>query len=136
MFKKVVNYVDYNGVEKTETVYFNLSEAELVEMELEVGGGLTEQMQAIVDAKDIPSIIKVFKDLVLKAYCEKSPDGKYALKLDDEGRPLSRKFAQTEVYSKIFMELASNDGAAAEFVKGIVPKNLSEEAQKQIAALK
>ena len=133
MIKKTVTYIDYNGVEKTEDFRFNLTEAELIEMELEVGGGLTEQMKAIVAAKDVPEIIRVFKRLILRAYGEMSPDGKYFMKVDKEGNPLSLMFSQTEAYSKIFMELATNDEKAAEFVNGIVPKHISEEARKQLS---
>ena len=31
MIKKTVTYTDYNGVERTESFYFNLSKAEVME---------------------------------------------------------------------------------------------------------
>lgn len=121
MIKKTITYVDYNGVERTETHYFNLTEAEVTEMQYGVNGGYSEMCQKIIEAKDQPSIIAVFKDLLLKAYGEKSLDGKYFLKEDENGKPLSNKFRQTEAYSKLFMELATDDKAAAEFINGITP---------------
>ena len=75
MLKKTITYVDYNGEERKEDFYFNLSKAEVMEMELSTTGGLAEMIQRIVAAKDAPAIIKIFKDLVRKAYGEKSPDG-------------------------------------------------------------
>lgn len=122
MYKKTVTYVDYNGTERTEDCYFNLTKAELMEMEMSTSGGLAEMIQNIVAAQDAPAIIKIFKDLVLKAYGEKSLDGKRFRKVNDAGVPLSIAFSETEAYSQIFMELATDSEKAAEFVNGIVPE--------------
>lgn len=127
MLKKTITYTDYNGSERTESFYFNLNKAELMEMEMTTEGGLAERIQKIVDAKDTPAIIAIFKDLILKAYGEKSPDGKLFRKEDEEGRPLSRKFKQTEAYSILYMELATDADAAAAFVNGIVPADMSKQ---------
>ena len=121
MLKKTVTYTDYNGIERTEDFYFNLSKAELMKMEVGTSGGFAEMINKVVAAQDAPAIITIFEDLVLKAYGEKSPDGKHFNKVDELGRPLSAKFAQTEAYSQIFMELATNANAAAEFVNRVLP---------------
>lgn len=118
MLKKTITYTDYNGNERKEDFYFNLSKAEIMEMELSTTGGLSEMIQRVVAAQDGPAIIKIFKDLVLKAYGVKSPDGKRFIKSEE----LSTEFAQTEAYTEIFMSLATDAEAAAEFVNGIVPK--------------
>ena len=116
MFKKTITYEDYNGVERTENFYFNLSKAEILEMEMCTAGGYAEMIQRIIDAKDQISIINIFKELILKAYGVKSEDGKRFIKSKD----ISDSFAQTEAYSILFMELATNDNAAAEFVNNII----------------
>lgn len=118
MLKKHVKYTDYNDVEREEDFYFNLTEAEVTEMELSTTGGMAEMIQKIVDAQDGPAIVKVFKDIVLKAYGVKSPDGRQFIKNDE----VRNSFAQTEAYSIIFMELATDAEKAAEFVNGIMPK--------------
>ena len=129
MLQKSIKYVDYNGVEREETFLFNLSKAELMEMELGTTGGLTEMIQKIIQTKDQPSIIKIFKELILKAYGEKSADGKRFIKTDEHGNPLSRAFSETEAYSNLFMELSTDDKAAAAFVNGIIPEGLSKELE-------
>ena len=129
MLKKTIKYEDYNGVERNEDFYFNLSEAEIMEMELSVTGGLTEMINKIVTTQDAPSIIKLFKDLVLKAYGEKSADGKRFIKSDE----LRTAFSQTEAYSILFMELATNADAAAAFVNGIVPAKMGNIDKAKIA---
>ncbi len=118
MLKKNIKYTDYNGVERNEDFYFNLSKAEIVEMNLSTAGGLDEMINRVVAAQDAPSIIKIFKELILKAYGEKSPDRK---KITLNTEELSRDFSQTEAYSNLFMELATDAEKAAEFVNGIVP---------------
>lgn len=120
MLKKTIKYQDYNGTERTEDFYFNLSKAEIMEMEMSTAGGLSEMIQNIVKTQDAPSIIKIFKDLILKAYGEKSPDGKRFIKSEE----LSAAFSQTEAYSQLFMELATDADAAAAFVNGIIPKDI------------
>ena len=139
MLKKTITYTDYNGIERTEDFYFNLNKAEVMEMEMSKKGGLAESIQRIVAAQDTPAIIAVFKKLVLDAYGERSEDGREFLKEDKNGYRLSNKFKQTEAYSILFMELATDDKAAAAFINGIVPADMAkaaEEAQKaQNAAL-
>ena len=117
MLKKTITYVDYNEVERTEDFYFNLSRAEIMEMELSTTGGLSEMISRIVKAQDAPAIVKVFKELILKAYGEKSADGKRFIKSQE----ISDAFAQTEAYSILFMELSTDADAAAKFVNAIVP---------------
>ena len=124
MLKKTITYTDYNGFERTETYHFNLSEAEIMEMELSTAGGFAEMIQKIVDAKDTPALIKTFKELILKAYGEKSPDGKYF----NKSKELAEAFSHTEAYSKLFMELATNADSAAQFVNGIVPAGMEQKA--------
>ena len=120
MLKKTVTYTAYNGVERTADIYFNLYTAEVTEMELSVDAGLPQMLENIVNHKDNKEIVRMFKQLVLKAYGEKSPDGRRFIK----NKELSDACSQTEAYSEIFMELALNEQAAAYFVNGILPKSL------------
>lgn len=131
MLKKTITYTDYNGNTRTEDFYFNLSQAEVTEMMLSVDGGLTEMIRRIVAAQDGKQIISTFKDIVLKAYGEKSPDGKRFVK----NQELRDAFAQTEAYSKLFMELATDADAAAVFVNGILPPQQAEEKHADAPAL-
>lgn len=118
MLKKTITYTDYNGVERTEDFLFNLTQAEITEMELGTTGGYGEMLQRIIAAKDMPTIIKVFKQLILKAYGEKSADGRRFIKSEE----ISEQFAQTEAYSVLFMSCATDSDFAAEFIKGIMPE--------------
>ena len=127
MLKKTIKYTDYNGVEREEDFFFNLNKTELMEMEIGTEGGLAEKIQTIVKTKDNAAIFKTFKELILKAYGVKSDDGKRFMKSD----ALRAEFEQTEAYSELFMELATNADAASAFINGIVPKM---EELKQLAS--
>lgn len=117
MLKETITYTDYNGVERTEDCYFDLSKAELVEMHLSTDGGLDTMLDRIVKAKNGSEIIRVFKMLLMKAYGEKSDDGRHFRKSEE----LSQAFTQTPMYDKLFMELVTDSDKAAKFVKGITP---------------
>lgn len=118
MLKKTMTYTDYDGNERTEDFYFNLSKAEVAELELSTPGGLSKKFETIAKSKDSQTIIKEFKDLILKSYGEKSPDGKRFIK----SKEISEAFSQTEAFSDLFIEFFTVENSASEFVRGIIPK--------------
>ena len=120
MLKKTITYTDYNGVERTEDFYFNFSKAEIAEMEMGIDGGMSAMLNKIINTKDVPSLIKIFKDLVLKAYGEKSADGKRFIKSEE----LSTAFSQTEAYSDLYIKLATDADEAAKFFNAIIPERV------------
>jgi len=121
MHKRTITYTDYNGLERTEDFYFNLTKAEVLEMQMSVHGGLSAMLKQIIDAQDTPTLIKLFKDLILKAYGEKSLDGKRFIKSEE----ISTAFSQTEAYSILYMELATDAESAQKFVNGIIPADMA-----------
>lgn len=134
MLKKIITYKDYNGVERKEDFYFNLSRAEVLEMEASYVGGFAGMVEKIIAAKDNETIFKVFKDMVLKAYGERTLDGKRFRKVDDNGRPLWVAFSETEAYSNLIMELATNTAAAVEFVNGVLPGDMISPKDEPVPA--
>lgn len=117
MIKETITYTDYNGVERTEDFYFNLTKAEVTEMQLQTEGGLSEMIERIVKAQDVPQIVGIFKTIILKAYGVKSADGRRFIKNDQ----LRDEFSQTEAYSQLYMTLATDADKAADFVNGVLP---------------
>lgn len=130
MYVETVTYTDYNGLERTEDFLFNLTEAELVEMNFEEHGRLEEKFDKIIKAKNVRVIMEVFKDLLLKAYGEKSEDGRRFVKSPE----ISKAFSETPAYSILYMKYAVDDAAAAAFVKGVLPKVADVELKKAEAA--
>lgn len=128
MLKKTITYEDFNGETVNEDFFFHLSKAELVELEMSHEGGLSESLQRIVAAEDTKSIIAEFKNIILTSYGQKSPDGRRFIK----NQQLREEFESTEAYSTLFMELVTDTDAAINFINGIIPKGLAEEATKVV----
>lgn len=131
MLKKTFKFVDYNGNPRTEDHYFNLTQAEVTELELSVDGGLTAMINRVVQAQNGRQIIDTMKDIILKSYGVKSPDGRRFIK----NQEVRDAFVQTEAYSQLFMELATNAQAASDFVAGIIPTKTDEEPSAETPAL-
>lgn len=129
MRKETITFTDYNGNERTQDYYFNLTKAELVKMEMSIKGGLAERIQRIVAAQDQPALIQVFEDLIGKSYGVKTPDG---LGFEKKQEYLDA-FMATEAYSELFMKLATDAKAASEFINGIMPANMNQQASNNAA---
>ena len=123
MLKKTITYTDFNGVERTEDFYFNLSTTELQEIESSIPGGMSAKLSAIQAAKDVDEVMKFFKFILMKAYGEKSPDGRRLMKEDGN---LAKAFVETPAYDIIFQELFASEGnALKDFLLGIVPSDIA-----------
>ena len=125
MYKIREKYEDYDGNERVEEFYFNLTKAEITDMELTTEGGMSAMLNRIIAAKDTSKLIAVFKDLILRSYGQKSPDGRRFIKSDE----LTKEFTETPAYSQIYLRLATDDKAATEFVNNVIPKDLQKEVK-------
>lgn len=132
MLKKVIKYEDYNGVEREEPFYFNLSKAEMLEMQMSINGGFEEMINQIIAEQDSAKIMEIFKQIILKAYGKKDLDGRRFIKSEE----LSKEFTETEAYSELIMELATDADKAADFIKGIMPKiEIPADQQKKVVPM-
>lgn len=128
MLKKTIKYTDFNGVERNEDFYFNLTEAELAEMNLMTKGGLKGYLEAIINTQDTPAIAELFKTIINKAYGVKSADGRKFMKSPE----ILEDFIYTQAYSNLYMSLIADANSAANFINGIIPEDMA----KQVAAQK
>ena len=117
MYKITKKYEDYNGVEKEEDFYFNLTKADILKMELSEEGGMDKRLDRLVKTKDMKEAIKVFEGILLMAYGVKTDDGRFVK--SDEARA---KFASSAAYPEIYFELATDPDKADAFIKGVIPK--------------
>lgn len=121
MLKKTITYTDFNDIEQTEDFYFNLSKMELAEMENSIDGGMAKRLEQIVASQNVKEMFVFFKQIILDSVGMKSPDGKRFVKSEE----ISQDFISSPAFDSLFMELASDADKAVEFVKGIMPKDLS-----------
>ena len=137
MLKKVIVYTNpFTDQEVTETHYFHISKADLVEMEMEENkaaytdkegnqlSGMQAKLQQIVDSEDGKAIMAEFKDIIRRAYGKK--DGDRFLK----SPTIWEEFASSEAYSQLIFEICTDAGASADFINGIIPNNLDQIARE------
>ena len=117
MLIKKIKYTDYDGNERTETFYFNLSRSEIAELQLTYPGGYAQYIERTVESKDRPKLMEMFKDIIMRSYGEKSEDGRRLVKSQE----LSTAFKQTEAYDELFIELITDPNAAIGFITGVLP---------------
>lgn len=128
MLPKTITYTDYNGVERTETFYFNLSKSELTRWSMSVEGGLHERLQRIIDAKDNVAVMKEFDNIIAKSYGVKSDDGRRF----EKSKQITEEFMQTPAYDQLYMELITGGtDVMSAFINGIVPMDLVKEADAE-----
>lgn len=126
MLKREIKYEDFNGNKTSDIFYFNLSEHELVDLEVAQKQGLQAMLQEIIDTKDHKGLIELFKKIIMLSYGEKSSDGKRFIKSEQS----RLEFSQSAAYNTLFMELATDDGAAATFLIGTLPSSMTGEIKK------
>lgn len=132
MLKKEITYEDFDGNQVTDILYFNLNRTEMIEMEVSYEGGLEAALKRIIESKDNKNLIGEFKKIILASYGVKSEDGKRFIKNDK----LREDFTQTAAFDALFMDLATNENAAANFIIGIVPKDFAKPDEKAELAQK
>ena len=123
MLKKTIRYTDYNGNEREEDFYFNLTKSELTTMEIETPGGMEKYLTDIINSNDGKQIMNAFRHLLFKSYGEKSPDGKRFIKSEE----LSTAFEQSMAYDVLFNEFINDAEYAATFFSKVIPKDLAAE---------
>lgn len=132
MLKKTITYKDFNGNDRTEDFYFNISEEELIKQEMmsmklddegkPIGETFADTLKAITESRDGAQIIPQFEKIVRWAYGEKSEDGRKFRKSD----ALADDFIDSAAYHALFREFISDANAASAFVNGIVPQNYED----------
>ena len=128
MLKKQITYKDYDGNDKTSTLYFHLNRFEWLELETYTKGGLIENLQHAIETGNAKKTIDILKKIILRAYGEKNPETGAFEKSDD----IAIRFSKTEAFSELFYELAYNEEASKAFFLGLIPPELREEAVKKM----
>jgi len=122
MLKRVVKYVDFDGNEREETLYFNFTKAEVIKMEMSMAGGLVNYINRLVETKDESAMVTLWEEIILSAYGEKSSDGRRFIK----GPDIRKAFSETQAFSDLFIELSTDTAAASAFVNSIIPQPEAE----------
>ena len=126
MIKQDITYTNFEGEQETETLYFHLNKVELMEMQVSEKRGLAQYITDIQKAENNKEIFRLFKEIVLRAYGERSEDGKKFIK----NERLREEFEGSLAYEELMVKLVTEADFAAKFVNGIMPAGMAD----QIAA--
>lgn len=122
MIKKTIEYTDFDGNNRKEDFYFNLTKDELIQLGVKYPGGLEHKINRLVESEDAREIYDIFRTIILESYGEKSEDGRRFIKSEE----MSTAFSQTNAFSELIMELVSDAEYSANFVENLLPKDLLE----------
>ena len=127
MYKKKITYTDYNGQERTEDFYFNLSRSELIMLESTTPGGYAAMLQRIIDSKDQRQLMNEFTNLIKMSYGVKSDDGKHFVKNDE----IVNEFLNSAAFDQMFLEFFTEENAASDFANGVLPSSMNNDIDRQ-----
>jgi 5'-deoxynucleotidase YfbR-like HD superfamily hydrolase len=123
MHIRKITYTDYDGNERTEEFHFNLNKAECYQMAISSAGGMEKRVRSLIKAENSAEIFKIFKAIILDSFGVKSDDGKRFIKSQE----LRDAFEQTEAYSNLLIELATDADKAADFINKVLPTPTPEQ---------
>lgn len=116
MLKKVVHFTNFDGEQDKATLYFNLTEAELVRLDTRYFGGLEAVIDNLDPENNPQQVMDLFEDVIKASYGERSEDGRYFIKDPNK----AQMFLHSAAFSSLFLELIRDADAAAAFIKGIL----------------
>ena len=126
MLKKTITYTDYDGMERTEDFWFNLSKTELTKLDAELPGGVLGVLRKIIDKKDRKALDDFIETLILRSSGEKTLDGKRFVKTPE----MAEEFMQTPAYDELFMSILSDTDSQTSFINGVIPQSMAKEIEQ------
>lgn len=137
MLKKSITYVNSDsGKTETKDFYFNLTKADLAELEYSIPGGFDGIRDEITNQLNegrviIGALLDSYKLIIAKAVGFRTPDGKFA-----KSKEFRDIFLASDAYSELVLELMNveNEEKITDFFSKVVvgmPENVKAEAEKE-----
>jgi hypothetical protein len=127
MFKKTIEYTDFNEEKKSKDFYFHLSKADLIAMAAE-GDEFKKRVERLIAAKDGAGILRELRGLIALSVGVRSEDGQRFIK--DESA--QSNLLDSPAYDELLMELATNTDATVAFVQQLIPESMQKEMKAQL----
>lgn len=123
MYTTKIKYTDYNDQEKETILRFHLNKQEVLDWAMQDGNASFDQVIIrIMEKQNTKDMMDAFTDLIARSYGEKTEDGRF--EKDDE---IYKRFKSSAAYPEFYMMIATDESKALEFLKGIMPKDISDE---------
>lgn len=127
MIKKTIKFRDFNGEPASEDLYFHLTKAEVLELELSEREGWEASMNKLIESENTQEILKTFKDILKKAYGLRSEDGTRFIKSDQ----ISEEWSQRESFSELIWQFFLQPESAGVFFGELQPKGLDDAPERR-----
>ena len=111
MFIQHFKYVDFKGTEREEDVMFHYSTDEILSIMASKNEGFLEWMKKAASTNSTSELMPVFREVVLGAYGEISPDGRRFIK----SKEMSKAFSETPMFTQLIESFFENTQNAVEF---------------------
>lgn len=121
MVSRDITFTDYDGTQKTDKFWFNLTPADVQDLNLEIPGGLESVTKDLETDPNIVKILKTFKMIILKAYGVRTPDKKF---YKDEIE--TKAFAASDAFSQLFLDFMNNSSKddVVAFISAMFPQGM------------
>lgn len=129
MLKKTIKFEDYNGEQRSEVYYFNLTKSELTRWNFDHPEGIASYMKKLLKENNYRELLRVFEDLISMSYGVPDADGLHFRK----SKALVEDFENSPAYDELFMELVNDNVKFEAFITALVPRDLAAEIKKQQA---
>lgn len=125
MFKHSVEYVDFNGSDRKEDLYFHLSLPEVTRLEAEIGMGLEDYIKGLTTNQELNTLLAFLERMLLSSYGQKTSDGKSFIK----SQVIREAFEYSQAYAEIFEQVLSNPDLARKFGENVADNGKSKKNQ-------
>lgn len=129
MYIKKIKFKDFNDNEREQDFYFNLRKDELAKLTAKYGQNFEQRVRNMAMNDDKAGLYKLFEDLIKSSYGSKSEDGLHFRKSDE----IWNDFYDSPAYEALFMEIMTDSDVATAFFKGIMPKDIAEKVEEELA---
>lgn len=130
MYKKTLTFVNYDGKEMTQDLYFHLNQTDLIKITAKYAKGfkdpkdvnLNKVSQDILSQGDWPKVVSLLEDVILGSYGERSYDGDLFIK----SKEVRDKFEYSVAYAEMFELLLTDNNEMQAFMSKVVEKTSSD----------
>lgn len=132
MFATTVNYTDFDGHERKETLYFNITEQQMRDLYQDDPDFSEKALTNAMETRDNNEFLRIMKKLILASYGEKSEDGK----VHKKNKEIRENFECSAAFEQLMDDIMYK--ADEKYLKGfftqIFPSKFSGQIKEQFDA--
>lgn len=130
MYSKTIEYVDFNGNERSDKLYFHLSLPEVTRIEAEIDNSLKDHITSLIANRDKKTLLDFLERIILTSYGERTQDGRTFKKNEQ----ITSDFENSLAYAEFFEQIITEEGMAQSFGEKVADngQNRKNEVQPEV----